>query len=669
MEYDQAPLPRYSTHPRAEPDVPPPLYYSKIGTKVLPQPLVSIPELKAHLRLLNGFAVMRKAVEEASPASLGFPDRQVITGDIDNERKWTLFVALAVERFELYVMSLSPTTVYLPPLDVFMVWHAYRLNPLRYAEDAALVPALSILMGAGSTLLYDLPLAAMQLTYPSQSNAATWTAKTGLPFDPIDSAAMFKTRYRSLQCPRCTSYCQAPYLDASGQGHGYLQKDFQHDCPNCGFGITKDTLAMVQKLKDLTGDTYLRTTLYSTMAPPDPGRAMAIKTNCISTRKLRPKKGSTTDAWIQKILERHKYDPARVTTAMSKFISGRDKKRPIMMMRRVASAYVDDKMFSLDLVGAVLRQASFVGKMVGLGWTAPAFSADPDETVLLHTIARYHAFLDLMQSSPASFFVPTLDIDLAWHTHQLKSAQYENDCWVYVGRFVDHNDRVEEDKLSNAFDITCRAWESRFHVQYTHCGCPVPGEKLHKRISRLLTGAKEPTSELVPPDRSDLRAATHPSDHNAVLLMSHQKRTEAARTRRLAKREERYGREDEEIRRGRLDETARVRRHGHDPAFIAAVPLVYMGTTSVGCVATGGHVVSCGSGGSGGCGASGCSAACAGAPNGGCGGGGCGGSGAGGCGGGGSGGCGGGGGGGCGGGGGGGGGGCGGGGGGGGGGC
>lgn len=32
------------------------------------------------------------------------------------------------------------------------------------------------------------------------------------------------------------------------------------------------------------------------------------------------------------------------------------------------------------------------------------------------------SFLDLMSSSPASFFVPTLDIDLVWHTHQLMAT-------------------------------------------------------------------------------------------------------------------------------------------------------------------------------------------------------------------------------------------------------
>jgi len=42
-----------------------------------------------------------------------------------------------------------------------------------------------------------------------------------------------------------------------------------------------------------------------------------------------------------------------------------------------------------------------------------------------------------MTSSPASFFVPTLDIDLAWHSHQLRAKSYESDCAKYVKRYVD----------------------------------------------------------------------------------------------------------------------------------------------------------------------------------------------------------------------------------------
>ena len=40
----------------------------------------------------------------------------------------------------------------------------------------------------------------------------------------------------------------------------------------------------------------------------------------------------------------------------------------------------------------VLRQASFVRKMAGLGWTDPEFFADEEEMIVLqHCVARYHA--------------------------------------------------------------------------------------------------------------------------------------------------------------------------------------------------------------------------------------------------------------------------------------
>jgi len=42
-------------------------------------------------------------------------------------------------------------------------------------------------------------------------------------------------------------------------------------------------------------------------------------------------------------------------------------------------------------------------------------------------ILMSHRFLDLMTEFPATFFVPTLDIDLAWHSHQLRGKQYTVD--------------------------------------------------------------------------------------------------------------------------------------------------------------------------------------------------------------------------------------------------
>lgn len=42
-----------------------------------------------------------------------------------------------------------------------------------------------------------------------------------------------------------------------------------------------------------------------------------------------------------------------------------------------------------------------------------------------------------MSSSAGSFFVPTLDIDLAWHTHQLNGPTYHANCSLHIGRFID----------------------------------------------------------------------------------------------------------------------------------------------------------------------------------------------------------------------------------------
>lgn len=124
-------------------------------------------------------------------------------------------------------------------------------------------------------------------------------------------------------------------------------------------------------------------------------------------------------------------------------------------MKKILNAYHSDRPFSVDLVGAVLRQGLFIDKMHELGWTEPDFfCSKEDHVVLHHCVTRYHAqvitfsnvslkltpcnrFLDLMSSSTGGFFVPTLDIDLVWHTHQIFPGRYSDDCLQYFQRFID----------------------------------------------------------------------------------------------------------------------------------------------------------------------------------------------------------------------------------------
>lgn len=44
-----------------------------------------------------------------------------------------------------------------------------------------------------------------------------------------------------------------------------------------------------------------------------------------------------------------------------------------------------------------------------------------------------------MTSAPTTLFVPTLDIDLAWHTHQMKGKKYNADCMKYLKRLIDQS--------------------------------------------------------------------------------------------------------------------------------------------------------------------------------------------------------------------------------------
>lgn len=68
------------------------------------------------------------------------------------------------------------------------------------------------------------------------------------------------------------------------------------------------------------------------------------------------------------------------------------------------SAYTDDRPFSVDLVGAVIRQGSFVDKMHNFAWTEPTYFDDAvDEIVLVHAIARYHAYVHYISEA----WVPT----------------------------------------------------------------------------------------------------------------------------------------------------------------------------------------------------------------------------------------------------------------------
>ncbi|KAG1808580.1 uncharacterized protein BJ212DRAFT_1381845 [Suillus subaureus] len=569
-------LPPYTTLPQPEPESP---QYTlpetfNIGRRST-QHLVRPDQLKAHLQLLAAFSHLKQQVVASESLVAGL--------ESDSEKRWVWFVNMAVERFERWCWTIKQYDTVeqrLPPIDVTMVWHAYLLNPSWYAEDTARISKLIPLTHFTDyfpNLLANPDL--LTTDAPRHERVSAWERLTKSPYDPFASAA--DLTHKSIKCPYCDRTILSPFLQSNGMG--YAQSNFSVKCECAGL-ITKELLGLYKFAKNIVErtapDKYLAGTLHTPLSTYDTRRGDTIKKRVLSSHIIFKKKNASNP--VRQILINVRYDATRMRTVLNKHLKPR-------LLNKIMGAYTDDRVFSLDLVGAVLRQASFVEKMDNLGWTEPGYFVNEVDTVVLqHCTARYHAFLNIMAESPASFFVPTLDIDLAWHTHQLMASRYQNDCLSLVGRYVNHDDKVEEGQLATSFDITCRAWNDRYRVPYMHCGCPLPGDTIGQKLRRLLSSQTTSNVLLLPP-KSDARAATHPSDHNAVFALHNMSASLRQRENRARKAE---------MRRLQAERNGRVvKRDGdvdHGIAFLYPVPMFYY--YPGGCVAAAGAVVNGGLG-------------------------------------------------------------------------
>lgn len=78
------------------------------------------------------------------------------------------------------------------------------------------------------------------------------------------------------------------------------------------------------------------------------------------------------------------------------------------------------------------------------------------------------------ENDPPVFLVPTYDIDLIWHTHQLHPSAYARDTTSLIGRILDHDDtdtdRGAGKKLNNGYLDSCNRWWATFGFVYERAG-------------------------------------------------------------------------------------------------------------------------------------------------------------------------------------------------------
>lgn len=97
----------------------------------------------------------------------------------------------------------------------------------------------------------------------------------------------------------------------------------------------------------------------------------------------------------------------------------------------------------------------------------------PDTSGFLQrAVSRCETYFTLFKLHPGKILVPTLDVDLVWHSAMLTPAGYREYCKNVAGRFIDHNDKLSEDTLGDGFEYTSAAFEEATGgEEYGKCLC------------------------------------------------------------------------------------------------------------------------------------------------------------------------------------------------------
>ncbi|KAJ5590550.1 hypothetical protein N7450_004522 [Penicillium hetheringtonii] len=551
-----------------------------------PTRMVTRDQCVAHLKFLAALADLRDSVSN-NDGLFGIFDNQA--EDIHwapnearariREKRWAIYTARAVERYQqwwftclpmsrphltlsdmedgLYEGILNCETMVLwdkdnlPPLDILMVWHSHMLNPRDFMEDC-------LRYGRMSTWTTGFPFKAINQCIDDRTLEYTVSEKSMQMFkkeihrewdnlaDPSDL---------DIECPSCKKRITVPWtkgtigfsLDKAFEHcTGYADASFTTKCNSCDRTIDHDRLRVAKFRKDLKSLILLNRpmpgTIYNIHGIPEGqsnGRNAVMHRSMVFPNYLLEAASKDllafTDArvdWCKSIddlrsqLEVNIRDKNVLIKARRESKGGGSKPGEKIHFRRMMSHYWENfSPFALDLVGAVIRQGTFVQKMDNIDWLHSPTVMDTAERL----IQKYTVFFDIMLKNPRNMAVPTLDVDLAWHTHQLQPYRYyKYSIRVAAGgqrRFIDHDDKVDENRLSDGFEWTTKMYRRATNGGiYSECTCwyceATRAPDLYDRLFNLGSASRARDAADTLHDRNDISSNPdknpHISAHNAV---------------------------------------------------------------------------------------------------------------------------------------------------------
>jgi hypothetical protein len=270
-------------------------------------------------------------------------------------------------------------------------------------------------------------------------------------------------------------------------GSGYGDRDLAHICHKCGNEVNHDLLCVAKFKKDtenlIMRDWPLGGTILSPLTGmPDPPEELNWPTdsntfpNRLVAKELRSKilelvnaeRPTMNDA--KELIEKAILQTSALKRVNNKsaFETGRLKREERLAIRKMMSRYWNNtSQFALELGGAVIRQSVFSDKMYSLDWLHSPAARHTMKRLLL----KYSRFIRIMAIHPLHVAVPTLDLDLGWHTHQLSPKSYFDYTLIHNRKFIDHDDKINEDALSDGFEWTSKTYTKMFGEVYSECTC------------------------------------------------------------------------------------------------------------------------------------------------------------------------------------------------------
>ena len=386
----------------------------------------------------------------------------------------------------------------LPPLDVALVLHSYYLNPLRLLEDKHRLQSRVALRNVSYPLRQLASRADPNSPTLNHMGPARdlWTQLVTLgsskqPFDlPLQPPNATPTAAQEhhggtnfgvpVKCPACRQETFVPWTgsgkDARLKGLG--ESGWERECRNAACGhqvISDDTTQMARFLLDhdlwrksvsrRVGNTlpfFMAGSMIdlTTGKPHESDGAgeyifkPLFKDERAKNSGFTPRRKNKSEVNLQEIRRAcasfgyslsafHEYLQQALTgpNIVPVITTNQGKDRLYARIANLIASYQCGNSATygpglMDMVVAVNTQQGFNKDMRKLGWSTDRnlLASTEMRDLLGRSLIRYHKWLDLMAYSLV-MLSPTLDIDLCWHTHQLK-ASYKKDTESTCGRFV-----------------------------------------------------------------------------------------------------------------------------------------------------------------------------------------------------------------------------------------